>query len=130
MHARPRLATPAQGSAFYLGGAALVIIGWTMVGMLVEAYGFWLLFCEFIPTVLTYARRVPLVGRALEVPWLRTVSGARLAAWAVCWHVVRCRGEQATTAALAHLSETRCGRGGLLRNWLGSLEPSTGPGCA
>ncbi|KAI8476455.1 MAG: Got1/Sft2-like family-domain-containing protein [Monoraphidium minutum] len=62
-----------QGSAFYLGGACLVIIGWTMTGMLVEAYGFWLLFCEFIPTVLTYARRVPFVGRALEVPWLRTL---------------------------------------------------------
>lgn len=66
-----------QGSAFYLGGAALVVIGWTMVGLVLEAYGFWLLFCEFIPTVLSYSRRVPIVGKALEVPWLRTVRGER-----------------------------------------------------
>ena len=62
-----------MGSAFYLGGAALVVIGWTIIGLLLEAYGFWLLFCEFLPTVLSYGRRLPLVGRALEVPWLRTL---------------------------------------------------------
>jgi hypothetical protein len=67
-----------QGSAFYLGGAALVVIGWTFIGLLLEAYGFWLLFCEFIPTVLSYSRRVPFVGRMLEVPWLRNV---RLSFW-------------------------------------------------
>jgi len=46
-----------------------------MVGLALEAYGFWLLFCEFIPTVLSYSRRLPFVGRMLEVPWLRAVSG-------------------------------------------------------
>ncbi|GBF94006.1 hypothetical protein Rsub_07274 [Raphidocelis subcapitata] len=60
-------------ATFYLGGAILVVVGWTMVGLALEAYGFWLLFCEFLPTVLSYGRRLPLVGRALEVPWLRTL---------------------------------------------------------
>lgn len=73
---RPPARPPHQGSAFYIGGALLVIVGWTFVGLVVEAYGFWLLFCEFIPTVLTYSRRLPFVGRMLEVPWLRTVRGA------------------------------------------------------
>ena len=41
-----------QGSAFYLGGCGLVVYGWTVVGLVLEAYGFWLLFCEFFPTVL------------------------------------------------------------------------------
>ena len=41
-----------QGSFFYLGGCAIVVYGWPVVGLLFEAYGFWLLFCEFFPTVL------------------------------------------------------------------------------
>ena len=41
-----------QGSAFYLGGAALVVVGWTIVGLALESYGFWLLFCEFFPVLL------------------------------------------------------------------------------
>jgi hypothetical protein len=48
-----------------------------MVGLALEAYGFWLLFCEFIPTVLSYSRRLPFVGRMLEVPWLRAVRRRR-----------------------------------------------------
>lgn len=63
----------AQGSAFYLAGSALVIVGWTFVGLLLEAYGFWLLFCEFLPVVLQYARRVPFLSRALDVPGLKSV---------------------------------------------------------
>lgn len=63
-----------QGSAFYLSGAGLVIIGWTIIGLLIEAYGFWLLFCEFIPVVLQYSRRVPFLSKILDVPGLKMVS--------------------------------------------------------
>lgn len=66
--------TPQQGSAFYLSGAVLVIVGWTMIGLVVEAYGFWLLFCEFIPTVLTFSRRVPFLSKVLDMPALKLVS--------------------------------------------------------
>lgn len=62
-----------QGSAFYLLGSLLVIIGWTFIGLLVEAYGFWLLFCEFLPAVVQYARRMPFISKALDVPWLKQV---------------------------------------------------------
>jgi hypothetical protein len=63
-----------QGSAFYLSGAALVIVGWTIVGLCVEAYGFWLLFCEFLPTVLQFSRRVPFMSKVLDMPVLKVVS--------------------------------------------------------
>eukprot|EP00775_Hariotina_reticulata_P013720 gene13720-13842_t len=52
-----------KGSAFYLSGAALVVIGWTIIGLCIEAYGFWLLFCEFIPVVLQYSRRIPFLTK-------------------------------------------------------------------
>ena len=62
-----------QGSSFFLGGLVLVIWGWAVVGMLVEAYGFWLLFAGFFPTVLSFLRRIPVLGRALDLPMLKSV---------------------------------------------------------
>jgi hypothetical protein len=69
-----------QGSAFYLSGAGLVIIGWTIIGLCLEAYGFWLLFCEFIPVVLQYSRRIPFMSKVLDVPGLKAVSSTPTAA--------------------------------------------------
>lgn len=63
-----------QGSAFYLSGAGLVVVGWTIIGLCVEAYGFWLLFCEFLPTVLQFSRRVPFMSKVLDMPFLKVVS--------------------------------------------------------
>lgn len=65
-----------QGSAFYLSGAGLVIVGWTMIGLCIEAYGFWLLFCEFLPTVLQFSRRVPFMSKVLDMPFLKVVSSS------------------------------------------------------
>jgi hypothetical protein len=44
LHADP---VASQGSAFYLGGCVLVVVGWTVIGLCLEIYGFWLLFCEW-----------------------------------------------------------------------------------
>lgn len=63
-----------QGSIFYLGGCAFVVVGWSVIGLLLEAYGFWLLFCEFIPTALQFFRRVPVMGKVLDLPLIKTVS--------------------------------------------------------
>ena len=54
-------------------GAALVVAGWTLVGFAAEGLGFWLLFCEVLPTVLGYLRRVPLLARLLDNPALKSV---------------------------------------------------------
>jgi len=62
-----------KGSAFYLGGCALVIVGWTITGLCLQCYGFWLLFSAFFPTVLQFARRVPLLGRILDLPGFKAV---------------------------------------------------------
>lgn len=62
-----------RGSAFYLAGSALVIVGWTVIGLGLELYGFFLLFSAFFPTVLQFARRVPFMGRLLDMPVFKTV---------------------------------------------------------
>ncbi|XP_056131031.1 vesicle transport protein GOT1A [Lampris incognitus] len=38
-----------RGSFFFLGGVALVLCRWSVIGMVAEAYGFFLLFRSFIP---------------------------------------------------------------------------------
>jgi hypothetical protein len=62
-----------QGSGFFLTGVCLVIYGWAVIGMLLETYGFWLLFSGFFPTVLGFLRRLPFLGSVLDLPVLKTV---------------------------------------------------------
>ena len=57
-----------QGSIFFLSGVGLVVWGWAIVGMIVETYGFWCLFAGFIPTALSFLRRIPVFGRILDLP--------------------------------------------------------------
>lgn len=73
------------GSACFLGGTLLILIGWTLIGLLVQGYGFWRLFATFIPTVLQYARKVPYVSQFLNLPLVKSAlnrlapaSGAQL----------------------------------------------------
>ncbi|KAG7281585.1 hypothetical protein CRUP_010060 [Coryphaenoides rupestris] len=40
-----------RGSFFFLGGVSLVLLRWPIIGMLVESYGFFLLFRSFFPMV-------------------------------------------------------------------------------
>ena len=62
-----------QGSGFFMGGVALVLYGWAVVGMCLETYGFWVLFSGFFPTVLANLRSIPFLGRVLDLPFLKTV---------------------------------------------------------
>ena len=46
----------AKGTACFLGGIALVLYGWPMIGITVEGWGFLNLFGDFFPTALCAAR--------------------------------------------------------------------------
>jgi hypothetical protein len=63
-----------QGSAIFFSGFGLVVWGWSIVGFILETYGFWLLFSGFFPTALSFLRRVPFLGKILDAPFLKTVS--------------------------------------------------------
>lgn len=67
------LPLPVQGSAFFLVGVFLILIKWALVGICVEAYGFWALFSGFFPTILGFLRRLPVLGSLLDLPVLKTV---------------------------------------------------------
>jgi hypothetical protein len=62
-----------KGSGAFLGGFALVLIGWAITGIVAQAYGAVLLFADFVPTALPFARRVPVLGHLLSLPPVRTV---------------------------------------------------------
>ncbi|KAJ8259521.1 hypothetical protein GJAV_G00170270 [Gymnothorax javanicus] len=43
-----------RSSSFFLGGIALVLMRWPVVGMAMETYGFFLLFKSFFPVALQF----------------------------------------------------------------------------
>ncbi|XP_023280450.1 vesicle transport protein GOT1A-like [Seriola lalandi dorsalis] len=53
-----------RGSFFFLGGVSLVLCRWPIIGMLVESYGFVLLFRSFFPMALAF------VLSAVNIPFL------------------------------------------------------------
>ncbi|XP_029288545.1 vesicle transport protein GOT1A [Cottoperca gobio] len=56
-----------RGSLFFLGGVSLVLCRWPIIGMLVESYGFVLLFRSFFPMVLGF------LLSAVNIPFLNTL---------------------------------------------------------
>lgn len=57
-----------RGSAFFLGGILVVLLGWPVIGMVIEIYGFVQLFKGFFPVVINFLRRVPVIGNILMMP--------------------------------------------------------------
>eukprot|EP01114_Cavostelium_apophysatum_P014805 TRINITY_DN3925_c0_g1_i1.p1 TRINITY_DN3925_c0_g1~~TRINITY_DN3925_c0_g1_i1.p1 ORF type:complete len:140 (-),score=1.97 TRINITY_DN3925_c0_g1_i1:50-469(-) len=72
-----------RGTTCFLGGIALVLIGWVFIGFFVEVFGFINLFGDFFPIVLAFAKRLPVIGTVLSMPFIkqtidRVVSGGSL----------------------------------------------------
>ncbi|XP_050521987.1 vesicle transport protein GOT1B isoform X1 [Daktulosphaira vitifoliae] len=59
-----------KASVSFFGGILVVLFGWPLVGMLLEIYGFILLFSGFFPVVINFMRRVPVLGTLLNLPIL------------------------------------------------------------
>lgn len=53
--------------AFFVG-ISVVLIGYPLVGMIIETYGFILLFGGFLPATVQFIRRVPVIGSVLNLP--------------------------------------------------------------
>ncbi|BFZ03922.1 hypothetical protein BsWGS_06961 [Bradybaena similaris] len=63
-----------KATSFFVGGMLLVLIGWPVVGMLVELYGFILLFSGFFPVAVNFMRRLPVLGTILNLPGIKSVA--------------------------------------------------------
>uniref|UniRef100_A0A4W6F6F2 Golgi transport 1Bb n=1 Tax=Lates calcarifer TaxID=8187 RepID=A0A4W6F6F2_LATCA len=63
-----------KATSFFLGGVFVVLIGWPIIGVILEIYGFFLLFRGFFPVAVGFIRRVPVLGSLLSLPGISTVS--------------------------------------------------------
>jgi len=60
-----------KGSICFFIGIVLVLIGWTFIGIIVEAYGFFYIFGSFFPIALAFMRNLPILGTILSLPGIR-----------------------------------------------------------
>ncbi|KAI3371159.1 hypothetical protein L3Q82_023787 [Scortum barcoo] len=63
-----------KATSFFLGGVFVVLIGWPIIGVVLEIYGFFLLFRGFFPVAIGFIRRVPVLGSLLSLPGISTDS--------------------------------------------------------
>ncbi|XP_064601729.1 vesicle transport protein GOT1B-like [Liolophura sinensis] len=63
-----------KATGFFIGGIFIVLIGWPVIGMCLEMYGFFLLFSGFFPVAVNFLRRVPVVGSLLNLPGIRSIA--------------------------------------------------------
>lgn len=59
-----------RGTGALFGGITAVLAGWPFVGMIIETYGFIVLFSGFFPVVVNFLRRVPVLGMFLRLPFI------------------------------------------------------------
>jgi hypothetical protein len=62
-----------KASVAFFGGITVVLLGWPLLGMLIETYGFVLLFSGFFPVAINFLRRVPVLGTLLNFPGIRAL---------------------------------------------------------
>ena len=63
-----------RGVLCFIGGVALVLMGWPIIGMFVETFGFLNLFGSFFPIALGFARRIPYLGDFLNMPGVASIA--------------------------------------------------------
>ncbi|KAI9503595.1 Golgi Transport [Coemansia spiralis] len=60
-----------RGSIAFFIGFSLVLIKWSILGIIVEAFGFLNLFGDFFPVAINFLRSLPIIGRFLNLPVIR-----------------------------------------------------------
>ncbi|KAI8530200.1 hypothetical protein RHMOL_Rhmol11G0037200 [Rhododendron molle] len=62
-----------KGTISFALGFLLVMIGWPVLGMILEAYGFIVLFSGFWPTLAVFVQKIPVLGWVFQQPFVRSV---------------------------------------------------------
>uniref|UniRef100_A0A6N2MSF6 Uncharacterized protein n=2 Tax=Salix viminalis TaxID=40686 RepID=A0A6N2MSF6_SALVM len=62
-----------KGTISFGAGFLFVVIGWPVIGMILEAYGFIVLFSGFWPTLSVFVQRIPILGWVFQQPFVRSI---------------------------------------------------------
>ena len=62
-----------KGTISFFLGFLLLLYGWPLIGMILEFYGFFMLFADFIPTAIVFMRRIPFLSTLLNMPGVKNV---------------------------------------------------------
>jgi Got1/Sft2-like family len=54
-----------KGTAAFAAGITLILLRWPFIGFLVELYGIFVLFGDFLGTIASFAKNIPVIG-----PWI------------------------------------------------------------
>jgi len=66
-----------KGTAAFFGGLFLILIKWPLIGFLVELYGIFILFGDFLGTIAGFARNIPVIGPYIGLAVDRSGVGRR-----------------------------------------------------
>ncbi|KAB5515911.1 hypothetical protein DKX38_026559 [Salix brachista] len=61
-----------KGTISFGAGFFFVVIGWPVIGMILEAYGFIVLFSGFWPTLAVFIQKIPFIGWVFQQPFVRS----------------------------------------------------------
>ncbi|KAK3014816.1 hypothetical protein RJ639_008292 [Escallonia herrerae] len=62
-----------KGTISFGVGFFFVVIGWPILGMILESYGFVVLFSGFWPTLAVFVQKIPVLGWVFQQPYIRSV---------------------------------------------------------
>ncbi|KAL9236609.1 hypothetical protein vseg_011255 [Gypsophila vaccaria] len=62
-----------KGTISFGVGFFFVLIGWPILGMILESYGFLVLFSGFWPTLAVFVQRIPVLGWIFQQPYFRSL---------------------------------------------------------
>ncbi|WVY94261.1 hypothetical protein V8G54_033349, partial [Vigna mungo] len=61
-----------KGTISFGIGFIILILGWPILGMIVESYGFIVLFSGFWPTLAVFIQKIPVLGWLFQQPYIRS----------------------------------------------------------
>ncbi|KAI8799953.1 vesicle transport protein [Cladochytrium replicatum] len=65
-----------RGTIAFFFGIFLVFIKWPIIGIIIEMFGFVNLFGDFFPVIISFLRKLPIIGTFLNLPGVaRVVDG-------------------------------------------------------
>ena len=64
-----------RGTTCFIGGMIMVLLGWSIIGILIEGFGIINLFGNFFPIILAFLKRMPIIGPFLSSKYMKKILG-------------------------------------------------------